>query len=229
MEFSVKTQTLIIGTTFLAVPILIPQTASLSFSTYLLLTIPLSYLPPNPDLDHLDLILDLVVLALHMPMLAILEGLKRSNDPDLSMKLAFVIKRFVISAFIVGYVNIVHHSNLMATSVVLLAVLFTLIFNELKSRFVDNPKRLQRVKKIMLDLFQKSWSTLGRKSLSPGSSDIDTPTLFQCCICFLDCTDNYALINCGHHQLCYDCISRLKLCPLCRQPVMGFIKLYNSN
>ena len=54
----------------------------------------------------------------------------------------------------------------------------------------------------------------------------DLPDDKKCVVCF-DLTERkHALVPCGHTQFCKSCIEKFKDCPVCRESVSSFIKIY---
>lgn len=50
----------------------------------------------------------------------------------------------------------------------------------------------------------------------------------ECCVCYMEIYQQYALIPCGHNEVCKKCIAQLDKCPICRIPIEGEpIKLIN--
>ncbi len=150
------------------------------------------------------------------------------------MKLAFLVKRFLIATFLYNYVKVSRSSAFGAITMTVLPTSLTWSYFQLLNRFQDS-RRLQRFKKLWLDMFNNSWTAIGRaEQVNPvlngytGSAQHSDLDKFLCCICFLDCEDNHALINCGHFDFCSICVSRLANCPFCWQISAWFIRLYKS-
>ena len=49
----------------------------------------------------------------------------------------------------------------------------------------------------------------------------------ECCVCFEEIIEKYAIINCGHTNVCRDCINSLTWCPNCCYPFTQFMKIYD--
>ena len=50
----------------------------------------------------------------------------------------------------------------------------------------------------------------------------------ECCICIIQYNQKYALVPCGHTQMCFNCYNKLqqKKCPLCKKQIERIIKIY---
>ena len=52
----------------------------------------------------------------------------------------------------------------------------------------------------------------------------------QCCICAMEIDEQYALIGCGHSEICLKCIKHLRdrgsLCPICRLKFEDYVRVY---
>jgi hypothetical protein len=51
--------------------------------------------------------------------------------------------------------------------------------------------------------------------------DADETTL-ECTVCF-DSKKTQVVIPCGHYALCIKCVTRVKLCPICREPIRDYV------
>ena len=49
---------------------------------------------------------------------------------------------------------------------------------------------------------------------------------FECRLCLEESTDNYALVPCGHYNLCESCVRRVQECPFCRDDFTSRLKLH---
>lgn len=48
----------------------------------------------------------------------------------------------------------------------------------------------------------------------------------ECAICLEPIKERYVVVPCGHANTCYDCISRLKKCPICSKDIGQVIKVF---
>ncbi len=58
--------------------------------------------------------------------------------------------------------------------------------------------------------------------------DVENGNTEECLICVTPCKQKYALVPCGHTQMCINCYNKLqqKKCPLCNNQINSIIKIY---
>ena len=49
----------------------------------------------------------------------------------------------------------------------------------------------------------------------------------ECCICFENIADKYALVPCGHTSTCGICVQKIEKCPICVTSVTNSIRIYD--
>ena len=54
----------------------------------------------------------------------------------------------------------------------------------------------------------------------------DKHNIPECCICIEEIKQRCAMVPCGHTTVCVGCYSNIDKCPICRQDITHFVKLY---
>jgi hypothetical protein len=105
-----------------------------------------------------------------------------------------------------------------------------LVFGEPNSRTVSNrshipesPPRASSSTSIQPVLASSSTASTSTVSSQSSSTADEPPIDMQCVIC-LDAPHDGTML-CGHAQFCYTCLSKVRICPICRAPGKA-IKLY---
>jgi hypothetical protein len=104
------------------------------------------------------------------------------------------------------------------------------LFDKIEDLPVSKFKTLSIIKKSEIQLTEVYWNiflTNIKKYYNyyfyKKENDYDS-FLLECPIC-LEKNKTYALIGCGH-TFCDGCKNNLKICPICRNPVNGYMKIY---
>jgi Zinc finger, C3HC4 type (RING finger) len=70
-----------------------------------------------------------------------------------------------------------------------------------------------------------------RDLLQPNKNDVEPPRLGadecrqECIVCAI-APRCFAIINCGHYQLCEQCVYKVKYCPICRCEITDRLRIY---
>jgi hypothetical protein len=67
--------------------------------------------------------------------------------------------------------------------------------------------------------------TRERTDIAETNSATNSSVINPCIICFQD-EKRLACIPCGHFTACIPCSHSLRLCPVCRQEIEAFVRIY---
>ncbi|OEU23230.1 hypothetical protein FRACYDRAFT_267484 [Fragilariopsis cylindrus CCMP1102] len=118
----------------------------------------------------------------------------------------------------------------------LVSILEVRIIEELKD-ITEQEIRLQKRKRSLHDSIEKiSSESRARIDSETTGTIVTTPTAAADCVICHTAPSSRAIVPCGHHCLCDDCVVTLaalspeaRICPLCRGEIQSTLKIYSSS